>query len=215
MIDNVEQSPWLTCGNCGNDQGTGPTAAYFDTRGIATPSEDGASTQFSIAASVPYTNGYFYQGHAPVGTELSALVYEFDLYIPQGSESAPQAIEFECQQILDGWVYNFAWQADYASHAWTIFNYSAKTWDPSGIYFAAFSPGTWHHIMAEYHSDAGTHAVWHDALTVDGTRYLVNIPHPAFFSGAGNQFTNGFQLDSNSVPAAYSVYVDKMKITYR
>src|ERR1700720_413202 len=61
VLDRVEEAAWLTCGNCGNDGGTGATAAYFDTRGIATPSEDGSSTQFTIAATVPYTNGYFYQ----------------------------------------------------------------------------------------------------------------------------------------------------------
>jgi hypothetical protein len=56
----------------------------------------------------------------------------------------------------------------------------------------------------------------HDALTVDGVRIPVNITHNAFFSGAANNhFTNAFQLDSNSVAAPYSVYVDKMRITYQ
>src|SRR6266436_6326479 len=70
VIDRIEESPWLTCGNCGNNGATGPTAPYSDTLGIATPSEDGSSTQFSIAASVPYTNGYFYQSHTPVTTQF-------------------------------------------------------------------------------------------------------------------------------------------------
>jgi len=52
VIDRVEEAAWLTCGNCGNDGGTGATAAYFDTLGIAAPSEDGSSTQFTIAATV-------------------------------------------------------------------------------------------------------------------------------------------------------------------
>jgi hypothetical protein len=51
---------------------------------------------------------------------------------------------------------------------------------------------------------------------VDGVRIPVNITHNAFFSGsANNQFTNAVQLDSNSAAAPYSIYVDKMKITYR
>ncbi|HMC29763.1 MAG TPA: hypothetical protein VKL99_02940, partial [Candidatus Angelobacter sp.] len=79
VIDRVEESPWLTCGNCGNNGGTGATAPYSDTLGIGTPSEDGSSTQFSIAATVPFTNGYFYQQHTPVATQINALTYEFDL----------------------------------------------------------------------------------------------------------------------------------------
>jgi hypothetical protein len=216
VIDRVEEAAWLTCGNCGNDGGTGATAAYFDTLGIAAPSEDGSSTQFTIAATVPYTNGYFYQKHTPVASQINALTYEFDLYIPAGSENLPQGIEFECQQILNGWVYNFSWQALYPGNQWRIFDYGLKRWDATGISLTRFTPGTWHHIVAEYHNDTAAHTVLHDALTVDGVRTPVNITHNAFFSGAvNNQFTNAVQLDSNSVAAPYSVYVDKMRITYQ
>lgn len=216
MIDRVEEAAWLTCGNCGNDGGTGATAAYFDTRGIASPSEDGSSTQFTIAATVPYTNGYFYQSHTPVTRQINALTYEFDIYIPAGSENLPQGIEFECQQILNGWVYNFSWQALYPGNQWRIFDYGLKRWDATGISLTRFTPGTWHHIVAEYHNDTAAHTVLHDALTVDGVRTPVNITHNAFFSGAvNNQFTNAVQLDSNSTAATYSVYVDQMRITYQ
>ena len=77
VLDHVEEAPWLTCGACGNNGGTGPVAAFSDTLGIGTPSEDGSSTQFSIAATVPFTNGYFYQQHTPVTNPMTALTYEF------------------------------------------------------------------------------------------------------------------------------------------
>ncbi|HEX3155409.1 MAG TPA: hypothetical protein VHV32_12330, partial [Candidatus Angelobacter sp.] len=208
VIDHVEESPWLTCGACGNNGGTGPVAAYSDTLGIATPSEDGSSTQFNIAATIPFTNAYFFQHHTPVTSQIGALTYEFDLYIPAGFENLPQAIEFECQQILDGWVYNFSWQALYPGNQWRIFDYGLKQWDATGLTVTRFSPGTWHHIVAEYHNDTVAHTVLHDALTVDGVRMPVNITHNAFFSGAvNNQFTNAVQLDSNSAAAPYSIYV--------
>ncbi|MGZ4875580.1 MAG: hypothetical protein ACXV5R_10455 [Candidatus Angelobacter sp.] len=216
VLNRVEESPWLTCGNCGNTGATGATATYFDTLGIGTPSEDGSSTQFSIAATVPYTNGYFYQHHTPVTTKINALTYEFDIYIPAGSENLPQGIEFECQQILNGWVYNFSWQALYPGNQWRIFDYGLKRWDATGIAFTRFTPDTWHHIIAEYHNDTVAHTVLHDALTVDGVRIPVNITHNAFFSGStNNQFTNAVQLDSNSTAAAYSVFIDQMRITYQ
>jgi hypothetical protein len=216
VLDRVEESPWLTCGNCGNDGATGSTAAYSDTVGIASPSEDGSSTQFSIAATVPYTNAYFYQPHTPVTTQITALTYEFDLYIAAGSENLPQAIEFECQQVLNGWVYNFSWQALYPGNQWRIFDYGLKRWDATGLIFTGFSSNTWHHILAEYHNDTTAHSVLHDALTVDGIRMPVNIMHNAFFSGAANsQFNNAVQLDSNSTAAPYSIFVDRMRITYR
>jgi len=216
-IDNIEDiDKWLTCGACGNGAGTGAIANYSAAVGMASPSEDGSATRFSIAASVPYTNGYFYRVQNPIHTQINFLQYEFDLYIPSGSENAPQALEFECQQALNGWIYNFSWQADYASNTWRIFNYGAKVWEPANLPLQRFTPGTWHHIVAEYHNDAASHSVFHDVLTVDGVRMPVNIRHDAFLSGdANDQFTNAFQLDSNSVPLPYSVFLDRMKVTYK
>lgn len=216
VIDNVQDTPtWRTCGACGNNGGAGPVANYSFATGITAPSEDRRAAQFSIAASVPFTNAYFYIQQPAIPQPLAALTYEFDLYIPAGMETAPQAVEFECQQVLDGYVYNFSWQALYSGNVWRIFDYGLKRWDSSGIPFHAFTPGTWHHIAAEYHADTTNHVVWHDALTVDGVRTPVNISHNAFFSAGGMQFTNAFQLDSNSAATPYSVYVDKMRITYR
>ena len=175
-----------------------PTANYSFKPGIVSPSEDEASTQFSIAATVPYTNAYFYQEQTPVSGQIKAITYEFDIYIPQGMESAPQAIEFECQQMLGGWVYNFGWQALYGQNVWRIFDYGAMRWDATSITFTPFVPGTWHHMMAEYHNDIATYTVFHDALTVDGTRYPVNVTHNACNCGGRDQLTNAVQLDSNS-----------------
>jgi len=215
VIDNIQSNTWLTCGNCGNTGATGPTAPYSFTLNIASPSEDNAATQFSLAAVTPFTNGFFYQQHGAVKSQLNALSYEFDLYIPTGMENAPQAIEFQCQQTLDGYVYNFAWQADYPTNVWRTFDYASTTWQPTSIPLQRFTPGTWHHIVAEYHNDTVNHLTVHDALTVDGVRFTAGITHNAPLTGGSNQFSNAFQLDSNSVPAAYSVYVDKMKITYQ
>jgi len=216
VIDNIEDSNnWLTCGACGNDGGVGSAPHSSVTPNISAPSEDGTSTQFSIAATVPFTNTYWYMLHPVVGNQFAALTYEFDIYIAAGSENAPQAVEFECQQILGGWIYNFAFQADYGRNLWRVFNYGAKVWESTSIPLQRFSPGTWHHLLAEYHSDASTHTVFHDALTVDGIRFPINVTHTAFFSGANDQFTNAFQLDSNGQITPYSAYVDKMKITYK
>ena len=215
VIDNIEDNPWLTCGACGNAGGTGPVANYSATTGMVSPSEDGSSTQFAIAASVPFTNAYFFQIHNPIHAQIGFLSYEFDLFIPNGFEAAPQAIEFECQQKLNGSIYNFSWQANYPANTWRIFNYVTQRWDDTGIGFTHFSPGSWHHIVAEFHSDVSTNSVWHDALSIDGVRIPVNIRHDAVIAAGNDQFSNAVQLDSNILPAAYSIFVDRMKITYK
>jgi hypothetical protein len=214
-LDHLEEGNWLTCGACGNDHATGAVAGSAFQTGVGSPSTDGSSTQFTVTPTAPYSNAYWWEEHTPISGQINSLRYEFDLYVPASAAGAPQAIEFECQQQLSGWVYNFAWQANYVEHSWKIFNYGAAAWDASGVPFSAFAPGTWHHIIAEFHDDTTNHVVIHDALTVDGTRYALGIHHNAFSAPSfADKFTNAFQLDTNSASQAYSVYVDAMRVTY-
>ena len=215
IFKEVQQwTGWQTCGACGNTGGDGALANYSMIRGIGYPSLSGSSAEFKIGGSYPYANAYWYYRHPALSKGLKSLRYEFDLYIPSGLENAPQAIEFEVQQRLNGYIYNFAWQALYPGNQWRVFNYTMKKWESTGIPLRRFSPGTWHHIAAEYHNDPATHTTYHDALVVDGVRYWLTIAHHATAASVANEFTNGFQLDLNSVPTPYRVYVDNMKITY-
>ena len=208
-----EMTGWQTCGSCGDSGGAGALAKYGMIRGITSPSTDGSSSQFHISGP-GYSDGYWYLQHAAVNSGLGYLRYEFNLYVPAASANAPQAIEFECQQRINGWIYNFAWQANYAANRWRIFNYGMKRWEDSGLALKRFAPGTWHHIIAEYHNSLSAHTVYHDALTIDGVRHVIAKTHPAKYVGNwSNQFTNAFQLDLNSSGTAYKVYVDAMKIT--
>ncbi len=212
-----EASNWQTCGSCGDSGGGGALASYAMTRGLTSPTVDGSSTsaEFKISGSTAFSNGYWWRSNdsAPEAP-VKSLVYDFYIYVPAASANAPQAIEFECQQEVNGHVYNFAWQADYPSHYWRTFDYVNRQWIATSIPFSGFTPDTWHHIVAEYHAN-GTTTV-HDALTVDGARTVVNISRPAKSTGSsGHYLTNAFQLDMNRSATSYKVYVDKMTVTFQ
>jgi hypothetical protein len=187
------------------------------TRGLTSPTVDGSSTsaEFKIGGSTAYSNGYWWRSNDSAPTApVKTLVYDFYIYVPASSAKAPQAIEFECQQEVNGHVYNFAWQADYPTHYWRTFDYINRQWVASSIPFTGFTPDTWHHVIAEYHA-SGTTAV-HDALTVDGVRTVVNISRPAkSTSSTGHYLTNAFQLDMNRYATGFNVYVDKMNVTFQ
>ncbi|HEY6970110.1 MAG TPA: alkaline phosphatase family protein [Candidatus Angelobacter sp.] len=211
-ISNLQNlSPWQTCGACGNDGGGGIQAVYSMTQGITSPSLDGIAAKFSISGT-PYTNAYWFHDNPTIPNTFTYLAYEFDLYIPNGSENAPQAIEFEVQQVLNGRLYNYSWQADYGDGLWRTFDYASKSWTPSDVPLQRFSPGVWHHILTEYHT-SGTQTV-EDAITIDGVRTPVSIFHDSVLS-SGNEFSNAFQLDLNGNGTGYSVYVDNMKMTWQ
>ena len=205
------QSGWQTCGGCGNDGGSGQGPAYGLTQGVSSPSLSGSSTDFWITGGPAFTGGYYFIEQPPVPNPVTYLRYEFDIYVPSQYATAPQALEFECQQNANGYTYNYAWQADYASNTWRVFNYTTKQWEPTSIAFHPFAADSWHHVIAVYHA-SGTQII-HDSLTVDGTTNPANITHDALFTGNGPELTNAFQvdLDANSTP--YHVYVDNMKMT--
>lgn len=215
-IDNIDDDPaWLTCGGCGDNGGSGPSPTYSISTGIGSPSEDGASAQFAIATTVPLMNGYAWVEHPAIESQINGLVYQFDIYIPNGMQHAPQAIEFECQQQLGGWFYNFAWQADYSEGQWRTFDYGAQQWDATSVPFSPLTPGKWHRILGEFHDDIAHHTITHDALTIDGTRYPVGVAHNAAHTGdPTDKFTNAFQLDTNAAGTPFGVFVDGMKVTY-
>lgn len=212
-----EASNWQTCGSCGDSGGGGALANYLMTRGLTDPTVDNTSTsaEFKISGTKAFSNGYWYRGNTSVPkSPVQSLVYDFYIYVPAASANAPQAIEFECQQEVNGYTYNFAWQADYPTHTWRTFDYINRQWISTAIPFSGFTPDTWHHIVAEYHAN-GTNAV-HDALTVDGVRVAVNITRPAKHTGQSwNALTNAFQLDMNGKATAFNVFVDKMQVTFQ
>jgi hypothetical protein len=211
-----ESTNWKTCGTCGNQSGNTSISYYDMIRGLTTPAIDNTSTssQFSISGQYAYTNAYWYLSNTAPKTTVKSLVYDFWIYVPAASVSAPQAIEFECQHTVNGYTYNFAWQADYGRKQWRTFDYINRVWVATSVPFTVFSGDTWHHIIAEYHEN-GTNSV-HDALTIDGVRTVVNVTRPAKYTGqTWASFTNAFQLDMNSKPTAFSVYVDKMNVKYQ
>lgn len=186
---------------------------YDLSQNISSPSLSGSSTDFWITGGPAYSGGYYFIEQPPVPKAVSYLRYEFDLYLPAQYASAPQALEFECQQNANGYTYNYAWQADYATRTWRVFNYTTKHWEITGIPFQPFTPDTWHHIIAMYHA-SGTQII-HDSITVDGvtTPVTVNGTHDALFTGNGLELTNAFQVDLDGNSSPYHVYVDNMKVS--
>lgn len=209
-----ESSDWETCGNCGNSGADGATASYSMTRGISSPNLDGSATKFRVSGSTPYTNAYWYlKRYDGPAHPVTYLKYEFYLYMPTSYVNAPQGIEFHVQQKANGRIYDFAWQAEYPKHVWRTFNYALKRWESTGLAFAGFTGGKWHHIIAEGHAENGQ--VVHDALTVDGVRHALSIHQPAPSTTSGTYISNAFQLDMNGSATDYYVYVDKMSVTFQ
>lgn len=212
VISNIQnQQGWQTCGGCGNDGGSGSGPDYGISQGIGSPSLSGSAADFYINGGPAYTGGYAFIEQPTMPNPVTYLKYEFDIYIPSQWASAPQALEWECQENANGYTYNFAFQADYGSGDWRVFNYTTKNWEDTGVHFPGFAPDRWHHVISMYHAQ-GTQVV-HDSITVDGVTQPINATHQALYTGNGPEFTNAFQEDLDQNGTGYQVYVDNMKVT--
>ena len=212
VMSNIQnQQGWQTCGGCGNNGGSGAGPDYGISQGITSPSLSGSAADFYVNGGPAYSGGYSFIEQPTVPNPVTYLKYEFDIYIPSQFASAPQALEWECQENANGYTYNFAFQADYGSGHWRVFNYTTKNWEDTGIIFQQFAPDTWHHVISMYHA-SGTQTV-HDSITVDGVTHPVNITHDALYTGNGPELTNAFQVDLNQNGTPYQVYVDNMQVT--
>jgi hypothetical protein len=198
----------------------------FSVTADTTHTVDNQSAKFSVAQSGSgmYNCVYWFLTHNSPGHVVQYVKYHFKLYIPSGQPSGDskepiQAIEFEVQQDFNNTVYNFAWQDQYrgcgTSCTWNVYNMSTHAWENTDIPATAFTHDAWHDIVAEFHVDSsGT--IWHDALTIDGTRNVPTIhnSHSSVPKTVGATLNNAFQLDMDQYDDSYTVYVDTMDVTY-
>jgi hypothetical protein len=211
VLDSFPISGWQTCGTCGNTGGSSSAAsADYSVADAASPSVDGQSSKFAIAATNPYANAYWWYVDSATYATSRHVAYEFKLYIPSSARDASQAVEFEFQQSSGGMTYNFAWQANFSRGVWRNFDYANRTWVATSVPLTMLTPDTWHLIRVEGSRDDTT--VTNTSITIDGVEHTVNSHFTAKNTGFGDRFTNAFQLDSNGAMDPYSVYVDSMKV---
>lgn len=198
----------------------------FSVTPSTTHTVDTQSAKFSVAESGAgsYNCAYWFLTHTAPTQVTQYVKYHFKLYIPSGQPSGDskepiQAIEFEVQLDLSNKIYNFAWQDQYrgcgTSCTWNIYNMSTHAWETTDVPATAFTHDAWHDIVSEFHVDAsGT--IWHDALTIDGQRFVptTHNSHAAVPKTVGNTLNNAFQLDMDQYDDSYTVYVDAMDVTY-
>jgi len=191
---------------------TGTPAAVFSmAQGIASPSQSGASARFQLLAGTrPFGGALWFKF---LGAANSATHFVYDLSFFMDNPSAPQALEFNVSQSAGGSHYDFSTQCDLAGgRVWRVWDPVAKQWAASAVPCVQPPPSTWNHLTWEFERDSAGHVIF-TAVTLNGNRGAVNMtmPHtPDSQSG----IDVAFQADANNVATPYSVWVDKISLTY-
>jgi hypothetical protein len=209
VIANIQKlTGWQTCVlSCAG----APAAVFSMTQGIASPSLSGSSDRFSLLAGTSSFGAVMW--FRALGAHNSATHFLFDLNFYVDNPSAAQALEFYVTQSTGGARYDFGTQCDLAGgHAWRMWDNIGKKWVAS----AAICPGpaakTWNHLVFEFQRQPGGDVIF-TAVTFNGQRSVVNLSmqHTADSSSG---LDVAYQLDANGSGTPYSVWLDKVSVTY-
>jgi hypothetical protein len=208
-IANIQKlSGWQTCsGAC---SATAPTV-FSMTQGVASPSLSGASARFQLLSGTsPFGGALWFKF---LGAADSATHFVFDLYFYMDNPSAPQALEFNVSQSTGGSRYEFSTQCEMVNtRSWRVWDPVAKKWAATAAPCVQPPPKVWNHLVWELERNSSGQVVF-TAVTLNGNRSQVNVKMGRT-ADSQSGIDIGFQLDANRTATPYSVWLDKVSLTY-
>lgn len=210
-ISNIDsKTGWQGCSACAGKAGNGPVATYSTSSGHSSPSMDGNSRQFNIGGTTPYSNALWWK---QLGANSGVKNFKLDLYYYIKDSSAAQALEFDVNQSLSGKKYIFGTQCNIKDgHVWDVYDPYNHAWKHTSISCATPRSYTWHHVVLEFQRTSAPNVSF-IAVTINGTKHYFNRVYAPRTSSA-NEINVAFQMDGNGSMTDYSVWLDKVTLTY-
>jgi hypothetical protein len=198
---------WENCTAC-----TGSAnAIYTMTQDVTSPALSGSSAQFQmLAGTLPFGGALWFKF---LGAQNAATHFVYDLFYYVDNPAAAQAIEFNVSQSDGQNRYSFSTQCDLkGTKAWRVWDPIGNQWVASAVGCAAPEANTWNHLVWEFERDANGNVIF-DAVSVNGNRGVVNLSM-AHTADTSNGVDVAYQSDANLNGTPYSVYLDKVNLTY-
>jgi hypothetical protein len=199
---------WQSCfGSC-----TGTPAAVFSmAQGVSSPSLSGSSARFQLLSGTkPFGGALWFKA---LGAQNSATHFIYDLNFYVDNPAAAQALEFNVTQSANGGRYNFSTQCDLAgANTWRVWDPVGFKWVGSAATCAAPAAKTWVHLVWEFERQPGGSVIF-TAVTMNGQRQIVNLSMPHTSDGSSG-VDIAYQSDANLTGAPYSVWLDKVSLTF-
>jgi hypothetical protein len=207
---NIDQmTGWQSCSVCAGAGGDGPAMSHSMKQNVASPSMDGRSAQFSIAGG-RYANALWWK---QLGANDAVSNFVYDLYYYIKNPTASQALEFDVNQSRSGKKYIFGTECDFkGTHTWHVYDPYNRKWRSTSIACSVPKAYTWHHVVLEFHRSTSP-SVKFISVSINGSKHYFNRSYAPRASSA-REVNVAFQMDSNGSGTAYTVWLDKVKLTY-
>jgi hypothetical protein len=208
IADIQKLSNWSSCSSsCAGEAGT--NAVYSMESGIASPSLSGSAIKFNITGGTPWADALWWK-QVGGNDAITHFVYEMSYYL--ANVPAAQALEFNVNQNAGGWRYEYATQCDIrGAGVWRIWDHTAMHWVATSAPCPAPAANAWNKLSWEFARTADHKVVW-VAVTLNGQRSVINQSFDAF-TASGSGIDVAFQMDSDSGPTPWSVWVDSISLS--
>jgi hypothetical protein len=204
-----EMTNWQSCDVCAGAGGSGPTTPHWMAQFQTSPSLDGASTDFFLGGTTSYAAALWWRQLGAIDS-ATHFVYDTNFYFTD--PTAPQALEFDVNQSVNGKKYIFGTECDFhGNQTWRVWDTSLH-WQDTGVScVAAQTAKVWHSLRWEFERTSGGH-MHYIAVTVDGVRRSVERFYNPQASSV-RELNVAFQMDGDKTMTDYHVWLDKVKLS--
>ena len=209
QIANIDQmSGWESCTLCAGGWGS---AAYSMWEWQSSPSLDGASARFNLAGSTPYSNALWWK---QLGGNSAAHNFQYDFWVYLTNSSAPQALEFDVNQSVNGKKFIFGTECDFRdTHVWKVWDSYHGKWVPTSVGCAPFQAYSWNHFVLEFQRTWSDQVFFIDVI-INGQRYYFNRVFQPQYNVNASEINVAVQLDGDYRQDPYSIRMDKITLNY-
>jgi len=192
---------------------------------ISSPSLSGSSTEYKIGGTTPYSDvlwlnhligPFSSQGLPDTSQTIVPTLHNFtyDVYFwGDNLLSVSGAMEFDINQYFNGMGFIWGLECRMWSHQWALWDSSNKKWTSTTLPCSPISNG-WNHLIYDVERTSSNQLLY-KTITLNGVTQNVNQTFNHFSVSGWYGLVVNFQLDGNSTQTAYSVYADKLNLTYQ
>jgi hypothetical protein len=175
----------------------------------STPSLSGKSSLFKLGGATQYSNALWWKSFGP---NSGPKHFVYDLYFYLQDPNAPEALEFDVNQSMDGTRYTWGTECSYRdSGHWDIWNPATEGWETTSVPCPPVSANTWHHLTWQIERANGQ--VHYISVTLDGNVATVDKYYNPQTGWQGTDVNVAFQMDGDYRQDPYSVWLDNVSLS--
>lgn len=211
VISSIEEmTGWEHCDSCAGAGGAGPTTPYSMKYGVLNPALENKSTEFWLGGDTSYSNALWWK---QLGGNKAATNFVYDLYFYIKDVNASQALEFDVNQTVNARKYIWGTECNLReTKTWRIWDTLNKKWMNTFLPCATPKAYAWNRLTFEFQRDGNN--VKYVSVTMNGTKQYFNKSYSSKAWTDVNELNVAFQMDGNKYQTDYSVWLDKVKLTY-